>query len=334
MSDPLAGTLLEVDNLVRHYALPRESLFRPAGRVMALSGVSFRIVTGRSLGVVGESGSGKSTLARLVMALEPPTAGRVRLLGHDVNALPRDELRQMRRHFQMVFQDPYGSLNPRQTVGRIVAEPLAALGETERGEQRTQVAEVLNSVGLRAADMGKYPHEFSGGQRQRIAIARALITRPKLIVADEPVSALDVSVQAQVLNLLQDLQARYGVTYMLISHDLAVVDYVCDEVAVMYQGRIVEQGPAEALFRQAAHPYTRALLEAVPQPVPGKRRSSRRARTPTSLNVPATGCAFADRCPRAAERCRIEMPMLRAVGVAHIAACHFAEAVMAAGSPH
>ena len=263
--------LLQVEDLARTYTLPREKLRGPPPMVHALNGVSFRIEAGRSLGIVGESGSGKSTLARLVMALDRPTAGRVLLDGRDLHALPAQELRTARRDFQMVFQDPYGSLDPRMTVERIVTEPLVAQGAGRAAERREQAAEVLGSVGLRTADLGKYPHEFSGGQRQRIAIARALVTRPRLIVADEPVSALDVSVQAQVLNLMQDLQDQFGVTYMLISHDLAVVHHLCDDVAVLWQGRIVEQGPPERLFRAAEHPYTRALLAAVPKPEPPAR---------------------------------------------------------------
>ena len=257
--------LLEVTDLVRHYALPREKLFGPPPLVKALNGVSFSVAAGRSLGIVGESGSGKSTIARLVMALDTPTSGSVRMLGRDLHRLPRGELRAARRDFQMVFQDPYGSLDPRQTVARIVAEPLEALAETSRAVQRERASEALAAVGLRTTDMDKYPHEFSGGQRQRIAIARALITRPKLIVADEPVSALDVSVQAQVLNLMQDLQQQFGVSYLLISHDLAVVNHLCDEVCVVWKGKIVEQGPPGELFRNAQHPYTRTLLDAVPR---------------------------------------------------------------------
>ena len=277
----LAAPLLKVDNLVREYTMPREKLFEPPPKVHALNGVSFTIEAGRSLGIVGESGSGKSTLARLVMALDKPTAGTVQLLGRDLHALPRGELREARRDVQMVFQDPYGSLDPRQTVERIVTEPLAAQGDTSREERHERAVDALASVGLRANDLGKYPHEFSGGQRQRIAIARALITRPRLIVADEPVSALDVSVQAQVLNLMQDLQAQFGITYMLISHDLAVVHHLCDDVAVLWQGRIVEQGPPERLFHAAEHPYTRALLEAVPQAEPARRaRPARAQQTP------------------------------------------------------
>ena len=263
--------LLQVDNLVREYSMPREKLFGPVPKVHALNGVTFTIDAGRSLGIVGESGSGKSTLARLVMALDHPTAGSVKLMGRDLHALPARELRQARRDVQMVFQDPYGSLDPRQTVERIVGEPLAAQRNTTRPEQRKQVAAVLESVGLRNGDLDKYPHEFSGGQRQRIAIARALITRPRLIVADEPVSALDVSVQAQVLNLMQDLQAEFGITYMLISHDLAVVQHLCEDVAVLWQGRIVEQGPPDKLFHSAQHPYTQALVAAVPKAEPAVR---------------------------------------------------------------
>ncbi|OYD51028.1 ATP-binding cassette domain-containing protein [Acidovorax kalamii] len=272
-----AGPLLQVTDLVREYTLPREHLFRPPGTVQALNGVSFSIAAGRSLGVVGESGSGKSTLARLVMALDAPTAGTVELLGRNLHQLPAEQLRQARRDFQMVFQDPYGSLDPRQTVERIVTEPLQAQGQTTRAEQREQAAQVLSQVGLRTNDLGKYPHEFSGGQRQRIAIARALITRPRLIVADEPVSALDVSVQAQVLNLMQDLQQQFGITYMLISHDLAVVNHLCDEVVVLYQGRIVERGSPGELFRNAQHPYTQSLVGAVPQVLPGRARARRAA---------------------------------------------------------
>jgi peptide/nickel transport system ATP-binding protein len=271
------GPLLQVTDLVREYTLPREHLFRPPGTVQALNGVSFSIAAGRSLGVVGESGSGKSTLARLVMALDAPTAGTVELLGRNLHQLPAEQLRQARRDFQMVFQDPYGSLDPRQTVERIVTEPLQAQGQTTRAEQREQAAQVLSQVGLRTNDLGKYPHEFSGGQRQRIAIARALITRPRLIVADEPVSALDVSVQAQVLNLMQDLQQQFGITYMLISHDLAVVNHLCDEVVVLYQGRIVERGSPGELFRNAQHPYTQSLVGAVPQVLPGRARARRAA---------------------------------------------------------
>jgi peptide/nickel transport system ATP-binding protein len=260
----MTAPLLAVHDLVKHYRLPREHLFAAAPEVRALEGLSFSLQAGRSLGVVGESGSGKSTLARLVMALEPPTSGYIVFDGQDLNTLAPADVRRARAGLQMVFQDPYGSLDPRRTVGQTVAEPLALLQGALPAEQRERTAEALDAVGLRASDAVKYPHEFSGGQRQRIAIARALITRPKLIVADEPVSALDVSVQAQVLNLMQDLQDRLGVTYLFISHDLAVVDLVCDEVIVLWQGRIVEQGHPDRIFSTPEHPYTRRLLAAVP----------------------------------------------------------------------
>ncbi|MBR0773381.1 ATP-binding cassette domain-containing protein [Bradyrhizobium diazoefficiens] len=324
-----AEPLLVVKDLVQRYRLPRENLFRPPGEVRALNGVSAQVAPGKSLGVVGESGSGKSTFARLVMALERPAAGQVVLLGRDLNRIPADELRRARRDFQMVFQDPYGSLDPRQTIARIVAEPLSVLEEADRATFRERVAAVLRQVGLRDADMDKYPHEFSGGQRQRIAIARALITRPKLIVADEPVSALDVSVQAQVLNLMQDLQEQFGLSYILISHDLAVVDHLCDEVAVMYLGRIVEEGRPMDLFERCAHPYTRALLDAVPRARPSGGRRRRGAQAIASQAAGAAGCPYAARCPLADQHCREVLPELRRVGEAHLAACHKAESVMA-----
>ena len=291
--------LLEVDDLVQRYTLPRENLFRPGGQVLALNGVSVQLTAGKSLGVVGESGSGKSTLARAVMALETPTSGSVRLLGRDLHRLPAGELRRARRDFQMVFQDPYGSLDPRQTVARIVAEPLTAIGHVDRAEQRARVALVLKQVGLRDADMDKFPHEFSGGQRQRIAIARALITQPKLIVADEPVSALDVSVQAQVLNLLEDLQDEFGLSYVLISHDLAVVEYLCDEIAVIYLGRIVEQGtPEDLLTPLRASLYPRAA----------RSRAARPSGPPTAPRH--TGCRVAI-CGGNGLRLRREVPVCR-----------------------
>ena len=271
--------LLRVQQLVREYTLPRESLWRPPASVKALQGVSFEIQAGRSLGIVGESGSGKSTLARLVMALDQPTAGTVELEGQNLHTLTPAALRRARQHFQMVFQDPYGSLDPRQSVEHIVTEPLFGLqvdSRIAREQARQQAGEVLREVGLRPTDLDKYPHEFSGGQRQRIAIARALITRPRLIVADEPVSALDVSVQAQVLNLMQELQTHHGITYMLISHDLAVVNHLCDDVAVLFKGQIVEQGAPDVLFSAATHPYTQTLLQAVPQARPGQRQRKAR----------------------------------------------------------
>jgi peptide/nickel transport system ATP-binding protein len=260
----MSTPLLKVSGLGKHYRLPRHSLFKPADTLKALDNVSFELQAGSSLGVVGESGSGKSTLARLVMALERPTAGQVLFEGVDLHALPAEELRRARAGFQMVFQDPFGSLDPRRTVQQTVSEPLSLLQTISAGERQQRTAEVLEAVGLSPADGAKYPHEFSGGQRQRVAIARALITRPKLIVADEPVSALDVSVQAQVLNLMQDLQDQFALSYLLISHDLSVVELVCDDVLVLQEGRVVEQGPADGLFRQPQHAYTRRLMAAVP----------------------------------------------------------------------
>jgi len=269
----MTAPLLRVDALTKRYRLPRHSLLQPAPEVLALAGVSFTLHAGKSLGVVGESGSGKSTLARLVMALEAPSSGQVLLDGVDLQTLDAAALRQTRTKLQMVFQDPSSSLDPRRTVLQTVAEPLAVLHGAGKAEQRERAAEALAAVGLAAADLQKYPHEFSGGQRQRIAIARALITRPRLIVADEPVSALDVSVQAQVLNLMQDLQDQFGVTYLFISHDLAVVDLVCDEVIVLHQGLVVEQGHPDQLFSHPQHPYTQRLLAAVPGQNPAFRNA-------------------------------------------------------------
>jgi peptide/nickel transport system ATP-binding protein len=264
----LNTALLDVRALGKRYPLPRAHPFAPATTLTALDDVSFTLNAGKTLGIVGESGSGKSTLARLVMALEAPSVGQVLLEGRDLHALGRDELRLARRHFQMVFQDPYSSLDPRMTVARTVAEPLEQLEHLPSAERRERAAAMLDAVGLNAAtDLDKYPHEFSGGQRQRIAIARALVTQPKLIVADEPVSALDVSVQAQVLNLMQDLQERFGLAYLFISHDLAVVDLVCDELIVLQHGRVVERGPTDEVLNAPQQPYTRRLIEAAPRPL-------------------------------------------------------------------
>ncbi|MEN9720909.1 MAG: Oligopeptide transport ATP-binding protein OppF [Pseudomonadota bacterium] len=265
--------LLDVQHLSQQYALPKPSLFAKAGHIQALNDVSFQLAAGKSVGIVGESGSGKSTLARLVMALEKPTQGKVMFKGQDLNALPQDALRRARSDFQMVFQDPYGSLDPRQKVFRIVSEPLSSTLNNPSGQAlnaqalspqdlKDRAAQALTEVGLRASDLDKYPHEFSGGQRQRIAIARALITRPSLIVADEPVSALDVSVQAQVLNLMMDLQERYGLSYLFVSHDLAVVNLMCDDVLVLQHGQLVEAGSADDIFLRPQHPYTQELLSA------------------------------------------------------------------------
>jgi ABC-type glutathione transport system ATPase component len=277
----VAPPLLELKNVHRHYRLPRTHLWKPPAVIHAVRGISLRIEAGKSYGLVGESGSGKSTLARLAMALEAPDQGSVALMGQDLNAMGVEALRAARKDFQMVFQDPYGSLDPRQSVQRIVTEPLQALGSASAlghgsgsgagaDDWRKAALDALLSVGLRASDLDKYPHEFSGGQRQRIAIARALITRPKLIVADEPVSALDVSVQAQVLNLMQDLQRDFGVTYLLISHDLAVVNHLCDQVGVIHQGLIVEEGPPEQIFLAPQQEYTKRLIAAVPDMQPTK----------------------------------------------------------------
>ncbi|MCA0327987.1 MAG: ATP-binding cassette domain-containing protein [Proteobacteria bacterium] len=257
--------LLETRDLRQSYRMPRESLLRPPPEVQALKGVSLQVTAGRSMGIVGESGSGKSTLARLVMALERPSSGQVLLEGRDLNQLGAAELRAARRDFQMVFQDPYGSLDPRRRIWRTVAEPAATLEAASRTQQRERAAAMLQAVGLGRDALDKYPHEFSGGQRQRIAIARALITRPKLIVADEAVSALDVSVQAQVLNLMADLRDEHGVTFLFISHDLAVVSHLCADVAVMKGGLIVEQGPVRQVLTEPRHDYTRALLASVPE---------------------------------------------------------------------
>jgi peptide/nickel transport system ATP-binding protein len=262
--------LLDVQHVSQQYALPKPSLFAKAGHIQAVKDVSFQLTAGKSLGIVGESGSGKSTLARLVMALEKPTQGKVLYKGQNLNALPQDQLRHARSDFQMVFQDPYGSLDPRQKVLRIVTEPLHSTLNSGSGQAlsskdlKDRATQALTEVGLRASDLEKYPHEFSGGQRQRIAIARALITRPSLIVADEPVSALDVSVQAQVLNLMMDLQDRFGLSYLFVSHDLAVVNLMCDDVIVLQHGQVVEAGSADDIFQGPQHSYTQALLAAIP----------------------------------------------------------------------
>jgi peptide/nickel transport system ATP-binding protein len=315
----MSAPLLELVDLVKIFRLAGERLFGAKAHLRAVDGVDLTVTAGRSYGIVGESGSGKSTLARCAVALERPTSGQVRLMGRSLIEASRRDLRRMRAHMQMIFQDPYGSLDPRQRVGRIVAEPLSCLDAISGAEMTARVDESLAAVGLVAADARKYPHEFSGGQRQRIAIARALITRPKLVVADEPVSALDVSVQAQVLNLMMDLQQRAGVTYLLISHDLAVVEHVCDEIAVIFRGRFVETGPAAILLAGPAHPYTRALIEAAPKLRAERGRVS-------ALVAPApegVGCLYASRCPYAQERCRSEVPALRRLTDGRRAACHF-----------
>jgi peptide/nickel transport system ATP-binding protein len=315
----MSAPLLELVDLVKIYRLASERPFGARALLHAVDGVNLALTAGRSFGVVGESGSGKSTLARCAIALERPTSGEARLMGRALNAASRGELRRMRAHMQMIFQDPYGSLDPRQRVERIIAEPLSALEKVTRAESAARVAEALEAVGLGQADSRKYPHEFSGGQRQRIAIARALITRPKLVVADEPVSALDVSIQAQVLNLMMDLQQRADVTYLLISHDLAVVEHVCDEIAVIFRGRFIETGPTEELLAAPAHPYTRALIDAAPK-LQGERR---RAVAPAADGSATTGCPYAARCSFARQHCREEVPALRELSAARRVACHF-----------
>ncbi len=313
--------LLEVVDLKKHF--PARG---GGGTVLAVDGVSFALRPGETLGVVGESGCGKSTLARTVLRLTPPTAGTVRFDGKDLLTLPPSELRAVRREMQMIFQDPFASLDPRLTVARIVAEPLVIHDIGDRAERRRRVAELLETVGLDAAAASRYPHEFSGGQRQRIGIARAVALRPKLVVADEPVSALDVSIQSQILNLLVDLRRRFGLAYIFISHDLAVVEHVSDTVAVMYLGRIVESAAAEDLFDRPSHPYTEALIAAVPRAEPGERRARivLSGELPSPEDPPA-GCPFHPRCPRAMDVCRVDTPALRDLGTParpHLVSCH------------
>jgi oligopeptide/dipeptide ABC transporter ATP-binding protein len=328
---PEAEPLLSVEQLTTEFDL-RGGLFAPRRRLAAVADVSLELARGRTLGLVGESGCGKSTLARTILRLTPASRGRVRFDGLDWLSLRPRELRRQRRRMQIVFQDPYGSLNPRRTIGATLAEPLAVHGVTRgRRETSRRVAELLAQVGLTASDAEKHPHEFSGGQRQRIGIARALALQPALIVADEPVSALDVSIQAQILNLLSEVQACTGVAYLFISHNLAVVRAVCDDVAVMYLGRIVEQAPCAALFSQPQHPYTRALLAAegaagAPLALPVLRGE------PPSPLRPPSGCAFHPRCPHAQALCQAERPALRPWPDAQAprrVACHFAGALPA-----
>jgi peptide/nickel transport system ATP-binding protein len=322
----VAEPLLQVTDLVKHYRAG--GLFaRPAPPVRAVEGVSFEIAQGETLGLVGESGCGKSTVGRTVLRLQEPTSGRAVFDGAEVFALDRTELRRLRRRMQIVFQDPYGSLNPRMRIGSAVAEGMEIHRLAPRAEIPARVAALLEEVGLDPAYARRYPHEFSGGQRQRIGIARALAVQPSFIVCDEPVSALDVSVQAQVLNLLADLQRHRGLSYLFIAHDLAVVRQVAHRVAVMYLGRIVESGPTEALLREPRHPYTIALLSAVPEPDPaGQKRRVVLPGDPPSPSAPPTGCPFHPRCfhPAKSDRCRTELPVLRPVGVTQVA-CHYAE---------
>ena len=318
-------TLLQVRDLVKHYEAG--GLFRAAAPVRAVQGVSFDIAQGQTLALVGESGCGKSSVGRTILRLQEPTSGRAVFEGVDVFSLDRMALRKMRRRMQIIFQDPYSSLNPRISVGAAIAEGIEIHRLASGREVGRRVGALLEEVGLDPGYTGRYPHEFSGGQRQRIGIARALAVEPSFIVCDEPVSALDVSVQAQVLNLLADLQRERGLSYLFIAHDLAVVRQIAHRVAVMYLGKIVEEGPTESLLREPRHPYTVALLSAVPEPDP----ASRRARIVLQGDLPSPtqpppGCPFHPRCfhPRRSERCRIEVPPLRPVG-STLAACHYAE---------
>ncbi|HTR20096.1 MAG TPA: oligopeptide/dipeptide ABC transporter ATP-binding protein [Gemmatimonadales bacterium] len=332
MTEP---ALVQVEGLVKHYPGDRKwwGLGAPRHLVRAVDGVSFRIAAGKTLGLVGESGSGKSTVARTLLRLTEPTAGRFLLENEDVFRLDPEPLRRLRRRMQIVFQDPYGSLNPRMSVRQTLREPLEIHRLAAGPGREARVRGLLEEVGLDPALAASYPHELSGGQRQRVGIARALSVEPAFLVCDEPVSALDVSVQAQVLNLLADLQQRRRLTYLFIAHDLAVVRHIADEVAVMYFGRIVEHAPAEAVYRLPRHPYTRALLSAAPVPDPAAQpqRIVLQGDVPSPAHPP-TGCPFHPRCPHPQknERCRTERPELREVdpGGGHVAACHFAEAPM------
>ncbi len=316
-----SSPLLEAHALSRHYAVSRGFL-RAKGLVRALDGVSFSLRVGETLAVVGESGCGKSTLGRQVTMIERPTAGELKVDGVDVAHADRSTLKRLRPLVQMVFQNPYASLNPRKKVGALLEEPLSINTELGGNARREAARMMLAKVGLRPEHYQRYPHMFSGGQRQRIAVARALMTNPRLIVADEPVSALDVSIQAQVLNLLMDVQQQFGVAYMFISHNLQVVRHIADAVAVMYLGKIVEYGPKSEIFRQPKHPYTRALLASTPMLRSGARRerSVLAGELPSPLKPP-NGCAFHMRCPYAVERCRVDVPVLERLGNAEVA-CH------------
>ncbi|MFG3226332.1 ABC transporter ATP-binding protein [Kitasatospora sp. NPDC048194] len=324
-----AQPLLSVRDLVKTFPGRRSRTGRAGAPVRAVDGVSFDLAAGETLGLVGESGCGKSTTGRMIVRLLDPTSGTVTLDGVPIGELSQARLRPHRRHVQMVFQDPYSSLNPRQTVARIISEPLLVQG-TGAVEARRRAAELMELVGLIPEHLDRYPHEFSGGQAQRIGIARSLATSPKLVIADEPVSALDVSIQAQVVNLMERLQRELGLAYVFIAHDLSVVKRVCDRVAVMYLGRIVEIGDKAEVYGNPAHPYTRALLSAVPLPDPAAERARERIvllGDPPSPADPPAGCGFHPRCPKAQELCRTERPLLKAVGTGgREAACHFPEA--------
>ncbi|OMF99733.1 dipeptide ABC transporter ATP-binding protein [Paenibacillus sp. FSL R7-0337] len=316
-------TLLEVRNLKKHYPIRKGFFSKQVGAVKAVDGITLSVEQGETLAVVGESGCGKSTTGRAILRLIEPTEGEIVFAGTDVRSLNTEQLRKFRTDMQMVFQDPYASLDPRWTVQRILEEPLRTHGSAPAGELRSRVEQLMEVVGLSPYQAHRFPHEFSGGQRQRIGIARALALNPKFIVCDEPVSALDVSIQAQVLNLMQDLQEQYGLTYMFISHDLSVVKFISDRVAVMYLGRIVELAPTKALFAKPLHPYTQALMSAVPVPNPGlkKQRIVLTGDVPNP-ETPPTGCAFHPRCPHAMDRCKSEAPLLRELDSGHQVACH------------
>ena len=317
------AAVLEVRDLKKHFPIHTGLLQRAAGTVFAVDGVSFSIAAGETLGLVGESGCGKSTVGRTILRLIEPTAGSIHIGGRDITQLSKTELRPYRRQMQIIFQDPFSSLDPRMSAGDIVAEPMR-VHRTARGpEVRKKVAELFERVGLRKAQMDAYPHQFSGGQRQRIGIARALALQPKLIIGDEPVSALDVSIQAQVLNLMMDLQRDMGLAYLFISHNLAVVEHISHRIAVMYLGRIVEYTDKYTLFTRPQHPYTESLLLAVPVPDPRVKRQKRvlQGDVPSPMSPPS-GCHFHTRCPYAVDRCRAETPLLREVKTGQWVACH------------
>jgi oligopeptide/dipeptide ABC transporter ATP-binding protein len=315
--------VLDVRNLKKHFPVRKGVLRSTVGHVHAVDGVSFSIAPGETLGLVGESGCGKSTVARAVLRLVEPTAGEVRIFGRDILPLTKSEMRPYRRQAQIIFQDPFSSLNPRMSAGEIVAEPLRVHGIGGRKDRREKVAALFERVGLRPSQMASLPHQFSGGQRQRIGIARALALDPQLIVGDEPVSALDVSIQAQVINLMMDLQHEKGLSYLFIAHDLAVVEHISHRVAVMYLGRIVELADKRDLFANPLHPYTEALLSAVPVPNPKLKRAKRvlQGDVPSPIDPPS-GCHFHTRCPYAMDRCKTESPGLVEVTARHWAACH------------
>ena len=327
MPDGGSPPVLEVRDLAKHFVLPREGLAAARRTVRAVDGVSFAIRGGETLGLVGESGCGKSTVGRMILRLIHPSAGSIVLDGSDITQMSRARMRAFRPRLQMIFQDPYASLNPRMTAGAIVGEPLLVHGIARGAVLRERVAALFARVGLRPDQMALYPNQFSGGQRQRLSIARALALGPRLIVADEPVSALDVSIQAQVVNLLADLQDEHGLAYLFIAHDLAVVRTISHRVAVMYLGRIVELAATEDLFRAPRHPYTQALLAAVPVPDParrGGRRALPQGELPSPIDPPS-GCHFHPRCPHANVRCRGEAPALRVLADGRMAACHLLE---------